>query len=160
MLARFSPGATTLRPFLHRLRGVKVGKSVWIGEDVFLENEYPEAVELQDHCAVSMRAMIVTHTRGIGKVVVEPYAAIGPGAIVCASGRTIRISRGAVIAAGAVITASVGPGLIVTPPRSVAVGTASIPLPMARSKDDFVSGIRPLARPKSERPPSEQPPIG
>jgi len=36
LLARFGPGATTLRPFLHKLRGVKIHGKVFIGDDVYL----------------------------------------------------------------------------------------------------------------------------
>ena len=45
--ARQLPGSTSVRPFLHRLRGVKIGRRVFIADDVYLENEYPERVEIQ-----------------------------------------------------------------------------------------------------------------
>src|SRR5262249_7048085 len=45
-LARAVPGSTTLRPALHRWRGVAIGHNVFIGDDVYLENEFPELVEI------------------------------------------------------------------------------------------------------------------
>ena len=45
-LARVLPGATSLRPLLHRWRGVSVGRDVFIGDEVYLESEYPEAIEI------------------------------------------------------------------------------------------------------------------
>ena len=100
-LARNLPGAMTVRPFLHRLRGVKIGKWVWIGDDVYLENEHPELVEIQEGAVLSIRAMVIAHTRGQGKVIIERRAFVGPCAVViCASGRTLRIGEGAVISTG------------------------------------------------------------
>ena len=37
MVARSVPGATTLRVRLHRWRGVKIGRGVWIGYDAVIE---------------------------------------------------------------------------------------------------------------------------
>ena len=48
LLARFSPGATSVRPLLHRLRGVRIHGTIFIGDEVYLENEYPEAIEIQE----------------------------------------------------------------------------------------------------------------
>src|SRR6187200_2899644 len=81
-LARVLPGAQGLRPFLHRLRGVKVGTNVFIADEVYLENEYPEAVEIQDGVQISIRAIIIAHTRGAGKIVIEKDAYIGPNTVI------------------------------------------------------------------------------
>ena len=67
LLARILPGATTLRPALHRLRGVRITGRVFIGDDVYLENEYPENVEIQDGAVVSLRSVLLAHTHGLGK---------------------------------------------------------------------------------------------
>src|SRR5438270_13086007 len=70
-LCRSLPGAGSLRVFLHRLRGVHMGNGVFIGDDVYIENEYPEAVEIQDGASVTLRCVILAHTRGPGRVVIE-----------------------------------------------------------------------------------------
>jgi serine acetyltransferase len=122
LLARFCPGATTLRPLLHRARGVKIGRHVFIGEEVYLDNEYPECIEIMDHVQISIRAIVVAHTRGPGRGVIEQGAFVGPNAVlVCGAGRALRIGEGAVIGAGSVITKSVPPGF------------TSAPVPPARS---------------------------
>ncbi len=36
LMARFGPGATTLRPFLHKLRGVKIHGKVFIGDKLLI----------------------------------------------------------------------------------------------------------------------------
>jgi hypothetical protein len=45
-MGRVLPGGNTVRPFLQRLRGVKIGDSVWIGEDVCLDEECPGTIEI------------------------------------------------------------------------------------------------------------------
>ena len=40
-LVQSLPGAKSVRPFLHRLRGVKIYGDVFIGDEVYIENEYP-----------------------------------------------------------------------------------------------------------------------
>src|SRR6266404_5968542 len=107
-LARTLPGSRGLRPCLHRLRGVKVGENVFIGDEVYLENEYPEAVEIQSGVQISVRAIIIAHTQGCGRVIIEKDAYIGPNTVIAAAGnRALRIGEGAVIGAGTVITRDV-----------------------------------------------------
>ena len=108
LVARFAPGAWSVRPFLHRLRGVRIGKNVFIGEEVYLENEYPERVEIQDGVQISIRATILAHTRGPGTIILEKGCYIGPHVVVVTSaGKTLRVGEGAVVAAGCVITKDV-----------------------------------------------------
>jgi serine acetyltransferase len=149
IVARASPGAMTLRPFIHRLRGVKVGKKVWIGDDVYLENEYPELVELQDGAVLSIRSMVIAHTRGAGSVIVGRNAFIGPNAVVaCVSGKTIKIGDGAVISTSSVVTSSVAPQMVIAPPKSTPVARARIPFGVEQSMEQFLSGLEPLKRPR------------
>ncbi len=146
-LARSTPGSTTLRPRLHRWRGARIGTGVFIGDDVYLENEYPDRVEIQDNVQISIRAIIIAHTRGPGRVIVERDAFIGPNSVlICGAGSTLRIGRGAVIGAGSVITRSVPAGYYVSPPAPVPVATVGIPLPLAATMDEFRAGLRPIRR--------------
>jgi hypothetical protein len=147
LLARNCPGAATLRPFLHRLRGVAVSKRVWIGDDVYLENEYPELVQLHEGVSLSIKSVIIAHTRGPGRVIIERNAFIGPGVlVVCPSGKTLRVGEGAVVSVGSVVTASIPPGMIIAPPRSVPIGRASVPYGSAKSLEEFIAGMEPLRR--------------
>ena len=154
LLARFLPGSTSIRPFLHRLRGVKVGKDVFIGDDVYLENEHPDAVEIQDGVQISVRAMILAHTRGSGKVIIEKDAFIGPNTVIVTSGdKTIRIGEGAVIGAGVVVTQDIPAHLFVACAPAVPVANARVPLTKAAKMDEFVRGLVPISRrPKVKEP--------
>jgi acetyltransferase-like isoleucine patch superfamily enzyme len=144
-LARSSPGSTGLRPFLHRLRGVKIGSNVFIGDDVYLENEYPEAVEIQDGVQISVRAIIIAHTRGPGKVIIEKDAYVGPNTVVVTSGgRTLRIGEGAVLGAGVVITNDVAPHMFVANTSARIVAKARVSLAKADKVEDFIRGLVPI----------------
>jgi acetyltransferase-like isoleucine patch superfamily enzyme len=153
-LARQVPGSGSLRPFLHRLRGVKIGKGVFIGDDVYVDNEYPECIELHDGVSISMRALLIAHTRGPGKIIVEKDAFVGPNAILsCYAGRTLRIGEGAVVSAGAVVSRSVPARTLVAPPPSRAIAKLTRPLNATTSIEDFLAGMTPIRRTPGERGP-------
>src|SRR6516225_4191278 len=109
-LARILPGASSLRVMLHRWRGVRVGKNVWIGYDVILDTSRPFLITLDDGCIVSMRVTVVAHFRESTGVKIEPDAFIGPGAIILPN---VVIGRGSVVTAGSVVTRSVPPMTVV-----------------------------------------------
>lgn len=164
-LARHVPGATSLRPLLHRLRGVKIGKDVFIADEVYLENEYPEAVEIQDGVQISVRTIIIAHTRGSGRIIIEKDAYIGPNAIIATTGgRTLRIGEGAVIGAGVVVGGDVASRMFVPSNSAQPVARVLVPLSKAKKFEDFVRGLAPIRKPvraSSERAKAEAPnPVG
>jgi bifunctional N-acetylglucosamine-1-phosphate-uridyltransferase/glucosamine-1-phosphate-acetyltransferase GlmU-like protein len=145
LVARFAPGATGFRPFLHRLRGVQIGKDVFIGDEVYLENEYPERVEIHDGVQISVRATILAHTRGPGRVVLEKNAYIGPHVLLVTSeGRVLRIGEGAVVGAGCVITKDVESHTFITGEFGKAIAEVRLPLSRADRLEDFIKGLVPL----------------
>jgi len=152
LMARFAPGSQSLRPFLHRLRGVTVKHGVFIGDDVYIDNEYPECVEIHENASISIRAVIIAHTRGSGRVILEKNSFVGPNVVLCCSaGRTIRIGEGAVIAAGAVVTHSVPARTMVVASPTRAVARVNVPLTNQTSINDFLAGIEPIKRKSPER---------
>jgi hypothetical protein len=154
LMARHGPGARSLRPWLHRLRGVKIGKGVFIGDEVYLENEYPEAVEIHDGAEISLRAILIAHTRGPGKIIIGKDAFIGPQCILSTpGGKTLRIGEGAVIGAGVVVTSDVAPQMFLTGEAPKVVAKALVPLPKAKKIEDFVRGLVPI-RPNRPATPS------
>lgn len=156
-LARFLPGATSLRPFLHRLRGVEVAKGVFIGDDVYLDNEYPEAIALREGALIGLRSTIVAHTRGPGRVVVGKNAVIGAGTLItCVGGKVLEIGEGAVIGAGSVVANSIPPFTFCGSPRVRALATITVPFALDVSYHDFLRGLRPL-RPRGAPPPAPPP---
>lgn len=150
----------SVRPFLHRLRGVRVGKKVFIGDDVYLENEFPERVSIGDRTVLSVRSIIIAHTQGVGAVTIGNNVWIGPSAmVICTQGRELTIGDGAVISHGAVVGRNVAREIIIAPPRSTAIGRATYPMTGKEGYAKFVAGMRLLSQEekKSEAPPFESP---
>ena len=142
LLARVCPGATTLRVWLHRLRGVKIGKRVWIGYDAIIETSYPYLVEIQDDAAIGIRVTIIAHFKESRGVVIEKGAFLGPGVIVMPN---VSIGKGAVVTAGSVVTASVGPMTLVQGNPARAVAEAGVMLDSGTSMKQFLKHLRPGA---------------
>ena len=148
MLARFLPGASSVRPFLHRLRGVRIHGKVFIGDDVYLENEHPECVEIHDEAIIGLRSTIVAHTRGAGEVIIERQAVLGAGCIlICAVNQKLVIGQGAVIGAGSVVSRSVPARTLCSGPKAQVLAKVTVPLTMEANYDAFISGLRSLDKP-------------
>jgi carbonic anhydrase/acetyltransferase-like protein (isoleucine patch superfamily) len=146
--ARVLPGAQSLRVALHRARGVKVGKNVWIGYDVVLDTSQPSMIDLQEGCVVNMRVTILAHFREVRGVTVEPDAFIGAGALILPG---VVIGKGAVVAAGSVVTRSVAAFTMVQGNPAMPVAKCGIPLGTAATLKEFTRNLRPLT---SKTPPS------
>lgn len=160
-LARNLPGNDTVRPALHRWRGVKIGKDVLIGQDVQIEEDFPSHIEIQDGARIATRCTLIGHAKGFGKLVVGKDAAIGAGSIIiCGSGKTLTIGEGAVIAAGSTVLNDVPPFALVGPPRVKMYGTVAIPYHKAQTIDEFrraVRGARVVVEAEKDSTPSGPP---
>jgi acetyltransferase-like isoleucine patch superfamily enzyme len=147
ILARFFPGATTLRPFLHKLRGVQIHGTVFIGDDVYLENEYPECIELCDGAQVCLRSTLIAHTRGSGRIIVGKNAFLGANCVVTAAvGRTLSIGEGAVVTASSVISSNVPSFTLFGNEKAKPLAEVTVPLAMDTSYEQFLAGLRSLKR--------------
>ncbi len=145
LVTRFGPGGSTVRPFLHRLRGVRIGKHVWIGDDVYLDNDFPHCIELQDGAMIELRTTIIAHTHGAGRVVIGKNAFIGAGSvIVAASKRTLVIGEGSVIMASSMVNRSVAPYTLYGSDCAKPLARITQPLTDTTSYDDFITSLRPL----------------
>lgn len=155
LLAQVLPGATTLRPFLHRLRGVHIEHNVFIGDQVYLENEFPQCIEIKEGASVCLRTVVMAHLNWEpGKVVIGKNAWIGPNCFIAApSGRTLVIGDGAVIAACSCVTSDVDGGSFIMGPKASTVARATVPLTRDIPYHEFLRGVVPLdateARPKT-----------
>ena len=111
------------RVSLHRMRGVKIGKNVYIGYDVIFDRIHPELVTIEDYVEIGDRSIISVHSRGtlllrgayqreVKPVRIGRGAWIAPACIILPG---VTIGEQAVVGTGSVVTRSI-------PPRSVAVG--------------------------------------
>jgi serine acetyltransferase len=142
-LARILPGARTLRVVLHRARGVQIGKKVWIGYDVVLDTSRPFLIVLEDGCVLSMRVTVLAHFRESTGVKIEEDAFVGAGALILPN---VVIGRGAVVAAGSVVTRSVPPMTIVQGNPAVQVAKCGVPLGPTTTLKEFTRHLRPITR--------------
>lgn len=150
-LAFMAPGGHTLRPWLHRLRGVRIGKNVWIAQMVYLDELHPAQVTIGDNCTIGLRTSIFTHfywgprrPKSNGRVVIEKDVFIGPHCVILPN---VTIGEGAVIRAGSVVSRSVPPHALWGTPSSTVLGIATIPLTSEHTYEEFARGIRPRVRP-------------
>lgn len=107
----------------HRMRGINIGKNVYIGYDVIFDRIHPELITIEDYAEIGDRCIISTHSRGslalrelyprttkpvkIGKGVWMP-----PGCIVI---QGVEIGENSVIGTGSVVLKSI-------PANSLAMG--------------------------------------
>lgn len=61
LLMAYTCPSNRLRILLHRLRGVSIGKNVYIGMFCFLDNLYPKYIFIGDNVSVNAGVMVITH---------------------------------------------------------------------------------------------------
>jgi acetyltransferase-like isoleucine patch superfamily enzyme len=142
LVALCGPGSQSLRPFLHRLRGVKIYGHTFIGQQVILENEYPECIEIHD-AELSLRITVMAHFRGHGKVIFEPRSWVGPGCYILASepDQILTIGEGSAIAACSLITKSVPPYTFMGGIPAKPIAKITVPMTIDTSYEDFKNGL-------------------
>jgi acetyltransferase-like isoleucine patch superfamily enzyme len=128
------------------MRGVKIEGHVFIGDEVYLENEYPECVEIRDGAQITLRATVIAHLRGTGRVVIEKNTWIGPHSVIAASspGQVLTIGEGAVLAAGTVVTKDVPPFTFIGGVPGKPIAKVNTPMTLTTSYEDFVRGLVPI----------------
>ncbi len=105
---------------LHRLRGVKIGKYVYIGQGVQMDSLYPALITIEDYVSIGVGSMIFAHSQPgysieikkkyyptrAAPVTIKRDAWIAPGAIILCG---VTIGENSVIGAGSVVTRDVEP---------------------------------------------------
>lgn len=122
--------------FIHRLRGVHVGKGSKIARSVLIDDSRPDLITVGKNVWITAGCQLLCHQRDLSQyqvgvpvmdlplkyapIVIEDGAHIGIGSIIMPG---VTIGKGAVIGAGSVVTKDV-------PPYCVAVG---VPAKVIRS---------------------------
>jgi acetyltransferase-like isoleucine patch superfamily enzyme len=142
LLARAAPGEASLRPLLHRARGVRIGKGVRIGYDVVLETAWPNLISIADGVSIGMRVTIIAHFKETRGVRIGRDAFVGPGSIILPN---VIIGEGAVIKAGTVVAQSIPSFTVVQGNPAIPVARCEIPLRQDITLKAFSRGVAPLA---------------
>jgi acetyltransferase-like isoleucine patch superfamily enzyme len=152
-LAFIAPGGDSLRPWLHRQRGVKIGKKVWISQLVYLDELHPDNITIGDNSSIGLRTSIFTHfywgprrPDHDGSVTIGKDVFIGPHCVILPN---VKIGDGAIIRAGTVVSRNVPPRAFFGAPSATILGEASVPLTAEYSYDEFVRGMKLKAPPAS-----------
>ena len=149
VVALYAPGYRTFRVWLHRLRGVHIGRNVAIGTAAIIETAHPELIWIGDNVAIGIRNVIIGHfsdsidrnRKARGPTVrICNNVYIGPNVTILPN---VTIGEGAVITAGSVVNKSVAPRTMVqgNPARPIAI--CDVPLVgNGRTYEDFLRHIR------------------
>ena len=140
-LAMFAPGGFGLRVALHRLRGARIGKDVWIGYGALIETAYPNMVTIGDRVVIGIRYTIMAHFQEIGGVTIKNDVYVGTCAVILPG---VTIGEGAVINAGSVVTTSVPPMTVVQGNPAKRVALCGVPLGLKTSRADFMKHLKRL----------------
>ncbi len=154
-IAYIAPGGYSLRPRLHRLRGVKMGRNVWISQYVYIDELHPEAVTIGDNVTIGLRTSIFTHMYygkrrpegGHKDVVIEKDVFIGPHCLILPG---VHVGEGSVVKGGSVLTRNVPAHVFWGPAEPTAIAKVTIPLTAEHSYEEFVRGLRPIRRAKAD----------
>ena len=107
---------------LHRIRGVSIGKDVFIGDNVHLDIFHPQLITIEDEVSIGMRTMVFTHRSHWSPFLSKVYPKmtapvtlgtgswIAPGCIILPG---VRVGENSVIGAGSVVIKDVEPYTIV-----------------------------------------------
>jgi len=151
VIALYAPGGRSLKPFLHRLRGVRMGRNVWVGTDCLLETMRPDLLSIGNNVVIGIRCVMIAHFRemGAGKrtahlptIVIEDDVYIGPGVVMLPN---IHIGHGSVITAGSTVNSSVPAMTMVQGNPARPIATCGVPL-VGTSYKNFLRHVRPVPR--------------
>ena len=154
VIAQKAPGGHSLRPLLHRQRGVRIGEGSFIGIDALIETAMPHLVEIGEDVHIGLRSVIVAHShreadefRASGriepKVRIGDHAFIGPGAVIL---ENVTIGEGAVVIAGSVVKTSVPPMTVVQGVPAEPVAKCGVALGCKTPTKAFTASLRPIGR--------------
>jgi len=150
-IAYVAPGGGSVRPALHRLRGVRIGDRVWIGQQVYIDDVHPDAVQIGNDCTIGMRTSIFSHfywgrkrsPEHAAPVEIEDEVYIGPHCVILGN---VRIGRGSVIRAGTLVSRNVPPHTMWGMRPAEALAEVHTPLTAKENYEAFLSGLRPATR--------------
>ena len=128
-----------------------MGKKCFIGTDALIETSKPYRVWIGDEVGIGARVTIIAHFRGATSadrekddrkvtVRIEDEAFVGPGVIILPN---VTIGRGAVIAAGSIVTQSVPPLTMVQGNPAKVVAKCGVPL-KGHAYEEFLRNLTPI----------------
>jgi acetyltransferase-like isoleucine patch superfamily enzyme len=144
ILTMLLPGGQSLRVSLHRLRGVKIGRNVWISYNVVLETGFPQLITIDDSAFIGVGVIVIAHFKEARRGVrIGKQVFIGPGVIILPD---VEIGDGAVVTAGSVVTSSVPAMTLVQGNPAVPIARCGVPLWPDTPLKEFTRRLKPLPK--------------
>ncbi len=106
----------SIKNWLYRRLGYKIGNKVFIAPDVFLDYIYPEKISIGNKCVIGIQAKLLAHELDrlgefrYGKINLEEGAIIGAFSLIMPG---ITIGKNSIVAAGSVVVKDVAPYTVV-----------------------------------------------
>lgn len=151
LFTMFAPGGRNLRVWLHRRRGVNIGRDVFVSYNVVLETGFPHLITIEEQAFIGIGAIVIAHFQDhlqepSSGIRIGKRAFIGPGAIILPG---VQIGDGAVVTAGSVVTKSVPAMTMVQGNPAIPIATCGVPLWPDTPLKEFSSRLKPIARKKN-----------
>ena len=144
MVTMTIPGGQSLRVSLHRARGVRIGRNVWISYNVVLETSYPQLITIDDSAFIGIGVIVIAHFKESRRGVrIGKQAFIGPGVIILPD---VEIGEGAVVTAGSVVTSSVPAMTVVQGNPAVPIAKCGVPLWPDTPLKEFSRRLKPVPK--------------
>jgi acetyltransferase-like isoleucine patch superfamily enzyme len=110
-----------IRIWLHKKRGVKIGKNVHIGPAVTIDDVYPNFVIIEDGVSIAGQNFILTHSKPmeyhknlaeafLAPVIIKKNAWVAINVVILPG---VTIGEGSIVASGAVVSHDVPPNVLV-----------------------------------------------
>ena len=111
MLMAYACPNNKMRQWMHRRRGVHIGKNVYLGMFCFLDNLHPEYIYIEDNASINAGTMILTHFNPMKRYAPIFQAKMAPvlikeGAIIAVRSILmpgVCVGKNAVVSAGSVV---------------------------------------------------------
>jgi acetyltransferase-like isoleucine patch superfamily enzyme len=144
ILTMVLPGAQSLRVSLHRARGVKIGRNVWISYNAILETAFPQLITIDDGAFIGIGVIVIAHFKESRRGVrIGKQAFVGPGVIILPD---VEIGDGAVVTAGSVVTSSVPAMTVVQGNPAVPIAKCGVPLGLDTPLKEFSKRLKPVSQ--------------
>ncbi|MBN2239591.1 MAG: acyltransferase [Dehalococcoidales bacterium] len=123
MLALFAPHPSMIVTF-NKMRGMNIGKHVYIGQFVHMDSRYPHLITLEDNVSIGTNSMIFAHSdpgysvfieenyypSKVAPTVIKKGAWVAPASIIMCG---ITIGENSIVGAASVVTHDVDPYTVV-----------------------------------------------
>jgi acetyltransferase-like isoleucine patch superfamily enzyme len=105
------------RAKFHKMRGVNIGKNVYIGYDVIFDRLHPELITIGDYAEIGDRCILSAHTRGslttrdayprsMDPIKIGSGVSVNPGCIIT---QGVEIGENSIIGIGSVVSRDISP---------------------------------------------------